>query len=67
MIEKRVQHIAVRVRDVVAQHGRSTGYIDCPFCSEAVLVFLWSLAGGGKRCACGAKFARGMATKVVDP
>jgi len=26
----------------------------CPFCGERVKAFLWSLAGCGKRCACGA-------------
>ena len=28
----------------------------CPFCEETVQAFKWSLAGGGKRCHCGAYF-----------
>jgi hypothetical protein len=34
--------------------GRSYCYITCPFCRERVKVYIWSLAGGGKRCPCGA-------------
>jgi hypothetical protein len=34
--------------------GRSHCYITCPFCGESVKAYLWSLAGGGKRCTCGA-------------
>ncbi len=34
--------------------GRSEAYIMCPFCSRTVRVYLWSLAGSGKRCVCGA-------------
>jgi hypothetical protein len=34
--------------------GRSFFYITCPFCSDKVKTFLWSIAGGGKRCDCGA-------------
>lgn len=31
-------------------------YIDCPFCGDVVKTYLWSLAGNGKKCTCGAKF-----------
>lgn len=31
----------------------------CPFCSEHVKIFVWSLCGGGKLCRCGAKFQSG--------
>jgi hypothetical protein len=34
--------------------GRSFCYITCPFCHERVRAYVWSLAGGGKRCPCGA-------------
>lgn len=37
-------------------HGRSTVTISCPFCSASVVAYTWSLAGGGKRCGCGALF-----------
>ena len=30
--------------------GRTTAKIDCPFCGTTVIVYLWSLAGSGKRC-----------------
>lgn len=36
--------------------GRSTVVIVCPFCRSHVEAFIWSLAGGGKRCDCGALF-----------
>lgn len=45
--------------------GRSTAFIDCPFCATTVLVYLWSLAGGGKRCPCGALLCWGTAYKKV--
>jgi hypothetical protein len=34
--------------------GRSTIDVRCPFCSLWVTAYKWSMAGGGKRCACGA-------------
>lgn len=34
--------------------GKSTVKIDCPFCGETITAFLWSLAGSGKKCTCGA-------------
>lgn len=35
--------------------GRSSCKIDCPFCATRFIAFLWSLAGGGKKCPkCGA-------------
>lgn len=36
--------------------GRTSVTIWCPFCSRGVETFVWSLAGGGKRCDCGAIF-----------
>lgn len=35
--------------------GRSIVWITCPFCGTEVTAYLWSLAGSGKRCPCGAK------------
>ena len=37
-----------------AAFGRSRITIICPFCSGHVTAYLWSLAGGGTRCPCGA-------------
>ena len=34
--------------------GRSSCVVTCPFCGEKVTAFIWSIAGGGKRCPCGA-------------
>lgn len=46
--------------------GRSSTTVECPFCRAAVVTYTWSLAGGGKRCDCGAKLdAYGMAKKSV--
>ncbi len=42
-------------RDGGRQAGRSFIVIECPFCVNDVETYLWSLAGGGKRCPwCGA-------------
>lgn len=39
----------------------------CPFCGAHVKIFVWSLAGGGKLCTCGAKFGSGgQAQKVIE-
>lgn len=35
--------------------GRSTIDIRCPFCCQWVTAYIWSLAGSGKLCQCGAK------------
>jgi hypothetical protein len=39
-----------------SEFGRSTVDLCCPFCGSTVTAYRWSLAGSGKRCACGAKF-----------
>lgn len=35
-------------------NGRVRGLLTCPFCESDVTVYVWSLAGSGKRCDCGA-------------
>jgi hypothetical protein len=32
------------------EFGRSRGFVQCPFCGLRNRVYLWSFAGGGKRC-----------------
>jgi hypothetical protein len=47
----------VREHERSAAHsavGRSYCYVACPFCGESVKAYIWSLAGSGKRCPCGA-------------
>lgn len=34
--------------------GRSTVEVECRFCGQSYTAYLWSLAGCGKRCTCGA-------------
>jgi hypothetical protein len=36
------------------ENGRSTMDVQCPFCEDWITVHLWSFAGCGKRCDCGA-------------
>lgn len=38
------------------ENGHTEIIIRCPFCATHVTVRTWSLAGGGKRCLCGALF-----------
>lgn len=33
-----------------ADFGRANGIMDCPWCFSSNKVYVWSLAGGGKRC-----------------
>ena len=50
--------------------GRSTVYVDCPFCGHATEVYIWSLAGSGKRCgnpACRAYLGCYVATRDMVP
>lgn len=35
--------------------GRSIAYVTCPFCGVETMCYIWSLAGSGKKCPCGAK------------
>jgi len=35
-------------------NGRSTVRIECPYCQAVTEAYRWSLAGGGKKCRCGA-------------
>lgn len=37
-----------------SKFGKSTCVIRCPFCKQDVTVYMWSLAGSGKKCLCGA-------------
>ena len=48
-------------------NGRSRINTMCPFCKKGMSIYLWSLAGSGKRCKCGALFGpRGYAYKIAD-
>ena len=38
------------------ERGMSSRVIECPFCGCYTEARLWSLAGSGKRCDCGATF-----------
>ena len=47
------------------ENGKSYFTIECPFCRFNVRAYLWSLAGGGKRCDCGAMLTNyGTAFKI---
>jgi len=35
--------------------GRTRILVTCPFCGADIIAYLWSLAGLGKKCSCGAK------------
>lgn len=49
-------------------HGRSSVFADCPFCAAPVVIYLWSIAGSGKKlCSCGAALhSDGVARKLVE-
>lgn len=47
--------------------GRSPLTFLCPFCSNTVHGYLWSMSGGGKRCGCGAIcYASGNAYRMPE-
>ena len=33
-----------------SEFGRSTVFVECPFCERQTEAYVWSLAGHGKRC-----------------
>lgn len=37
-----------------SRHGKSTMMVKCPFCERKIEVYIWSFAGSGRRCSCGA-------------
>jgi hypothetical protein len=38
----------------ISEMGQSRVTAECPYCGRHLKVYLWSLAGCGKRCPCGA-------------
>lgn len=42
-----------------SEMGKSRIEVKCPFCKMTITAYLWSVAGGGKRCNCGAMFGSG--------
>ena len=46
--------LAKTLRVKRAPAGRTTADVECPFCGVVTQVRVWSLAGSGKRCDCGA-------------
>lgn len=54
-------------RDVTGRRTQKTCDAACPFCGVMVKLYLWSLAGGGKLCTCGAKFQSGSRCVKVVP
>jgi hypothetical protein len=67
MIQKRMEERPYVARDHSRAMGRSSVAAECPFCGATVVIFLWSIAGNGKKlCACGAALhADGVARKLV--
>jgi hypothetical protein len=55
------------VADVTGRRTQKTITVVCPFCQAEVLIFVWSLSGGGKLCKCGAMFqSDGRTHKIVE-
>lgn len=49
-----------------SEHGRSKGVIVCPCCGSHTSIYLWSFAGGGKKCnSCGVLI--GYSGALIDP
>jgi hypothetical protein len=46
--------------------GRSSVDVTCPFCKAVTTAYVWSLAGGGKKCECGAIFTHYMAYPPME-
>jgi hypothetical protein len=68
MIQMRVEERPYETRARVRTFGKSSVVADCPFCAAPMVIFLWSIAGNGKKlCACGAALhSDGIARKLVE-
>ena len=49
-----------------SRHGESTMMVKCLFCEEVLEVYIWSFAGSGKRCSCGALLGMYGCVKEVE-
>jgi hypothetical protein len=68
VIQKRLEERLYATRDHARSMGRSSVVAECPFCGATVVIYLWSIAGNGKKlCACGAALhADRVARKLVQ-
>ena len=68
MIQLRLEERPWKARDRSRTFGKSSVIGDCPFCAAPVVIFLWSIAGCGKKlCSCGAALhSDGVARKLVE-
>jgi hypothetical protein len=68
MIQKRLKELPYTTRGLVRTLGRSSVTAECPFCGVPMVIFLWAIAGNGKKlCECGAALHRdGVARKLVE-
>jgi hypothetical protein len=68
VIQMRVEERPYVSRARTRVTGKSSVITECPFCGATVMIFLWSIAGNGKKlCACGAALhADGLARKLVE-
>ena len=68
VIHKRMQERPYATDGHVRTMGKSSVVAECPFCASPVTIYLWSIAGNGKKlCPCGAALhADGLARKLVE-
>jgi len=64
----RIQERPYRTRDRTRRMGRTSETAECPFCNASVVIYLWAIAGNGKKlCSCGAALhADRVARKLVE-
>lgn len=46
--------------------GKREEEVECPFCHSKHIVYIWSFAGVGKKCDCGAGLGYLISTKEVE-
>jgi len=53
--ERSVEERPYRTSNRVRMMGRTSEVAECPFCGRSVVIYLWAIAGNGKKkCPCGA-------------
>ena len=68
MIQKRIEERPYRTSGRTSAMGRTSEMAECPFCGGSVVIYLWAIAGNGKKlCPCGAALHNDrVARKLVE-
>lgn len=64
--EEKLKHYAINFLKSEIDKIHEALEVRCPFCEEMLEVYIWSFAGSGKRCSCGALLGMYGCVKEVE-